>query len=63
MSATVDITEASWKGVADELASALRATILRNPNVSRPDWERAQIALGHYEVAAGEPPAPVPPPD
>jgi hypothetical protein len=56
MRSTVDVT-ASWQEVADELATALRAAILRNPTVSARDWERAQTALGHYENAGGERPA------
>jgi len=62
MSPIVEITETSWRGVADELAIALRATILRNPTVSAQDWERAQAALGRYEDAGGEQPAKLPPP-
>lgn len=58
---TVDI-EARWRGVADELATALRATILRNPTVSARDWERAQAALGRYEHADDERPAALSPP-
>ena len=46
--------EAGWRSVADELASALRATILRNPTVTARDWDQAQAALGRYERAGGE---------
>jgi hypothetical protein len=46
-------SEAGWRSVADELASALRATILRNPTVTARDWEQAQAALGRYERAGG----------
>jgi hypothetical protein len=46
--------EAGWQNVADELASALRATILRNPTVTARDWDRAQAALRRYERAGGE---------
>jgi hypothetical protein len=46
-----------WQAIADELAAALRTTMLRNPTVSALDWSRAQTALGHYESAGG----PVPP--
>ena len=46
--------EAGWQNVADELASALRATILRNPTVTARDWNQAQAALGRYERAGGE---------
>jgi hypothetical protein len=57
--------EAGWQSVADELASALRATILRNPTVTARDWDQAQAALGRYERAGGERPAesPGPPED
>lgn len=55
-------TETSWQKVADELASALRATILRNPNVTARDWDQAQAALGRYERAGGERPADLPAP-
>jgi hypothetical protein len=47
-------SEAGWRSVADELASALRATILRNPGVTARDWDQAQTALGRYERAGGE---------
>ena len=53
-------TDAGWRRVADELASALRATILRNPTVTARDWEQAQAALGRYERAGGELPATLP---
>ena len=53
-------SEAGWQSVADELASALRATILRNPTVTARDWEQAQAALGRYERAGGEEPAELP---
>ncbi|HEY4409662.1 MAG TPA: hypothetical protein VGO87_07255 [Acidimicrobiia bacterium] len=55
-----DSTEAAWQGVAAELASALRATILRNPSVSAQDWDRAQAALGRYDRATGEKAAALP---
>jgi hypothetical protein len=53
--APVSSTEAEWKAVADELAFALQATILRNPNLAARDWERAHAALGEYEKVAGAP--------
>ena len=62
MSAAVSVTEAGWRGVADELASALRATILRNPTVTARDWERAQAALARYEGAGGGRPVTLPEP-
>jgi hypothetical protein len=55
-------SEARWRSVADELAVALRATILRNPTVTARDWEQAQAALGRYERAGGEAPAELPGP-
>ena len=48
--------------VADELATALRTTILRNPTVTARDWDQAQTALGRYERAGGERPAALPEP-
>jgi hypothetical protein len=48
-------TEAEWHAVADELAIALQATILRNPNLTARDWDRAHAALGQYERVAGGP--------
>lgn len=50
-------TETPWRGVADELASALRATILRNPTVTARDYAQATAALGRYEQVGGEVPA------
>lgn len=50
----VDGTETSWRGVADELASALRAMMLRNPAVTTRDWNQAQAALGRYELAGDD---------
>ncbi len=47
----VNGTEADWRGVADELATALRAMMLRNPTVTALDWNRAETALGRYERA------------
>lgn len=52
--------EAVWQAIADELAAALRTTMLRNPTVSAQDWDRAQAALGRYECAGGEVPAVLP---
>jgi hypothetical protein len=53
MSPSTTITGADWQSVADELAGALRATILRNPTVKARDWERAKTALEGYERAGG----------
>jgi hypothetical protein len=54
MTPDLSATEARWRGVADELASALRATVLRNPTVTARDWDQARAALGRYEQAGGE---------
>ena len=51
---TATITGADWQALADELAHALRATILRNPTVSSRDWDRARTALERYETAGGQ---------
>ena len=40
-----------WQAVADELAGALRTTMLRNPNLVPRDWDRASAALERYEGA------------
>lgn len=53
-SPTATITGSDWKALADELASALRATILRNPTVTSYDWDRARTALERYESAGGQ---------
>ena len=37
-----------WEAVADELAGALRTTMLRNPNLTPRDWDRASAALERY---------------
>ena len=37
-----------WQAVADELASVLRTTMLRNPNLTALDWDRASAALDRY---------------
>ncbi|HEU5448480.1 MAG TPA: hypothetical protein VFW57_05660 [Acidimicrobiia bacterium] len=55
-------TETAWRGVADQLASALRATILRNPTVSARDYSQAEAALGRYEQAGGQQPVELPDP-
>ena len=58
MKSAVKTDQADWQAIAGELASALRATMLRNPTVSSEDWGRAQAALGRYESARGAvPPA------
>ena len=62
MGSNANNSETGWRSVADELATALRATILRNPTVTSRDWERAQAALGRYERAGGEEPVALPEP-
>lgn len=54
MSETVGImTEdaVDWQAVADELAGALRTTMLRNPTLAPRDWDRANAALERYDGA------------
>jgi hypothetical protein len=46
---TADVTD--WQAVADELASALRTTMLRNPNLAARDWDLASAALQRYDGA------------
>jgi hypothetical protein len=41
-----------WERVADQLAGALRTTMLRNPNLTALDWDRASAALERYDDAA-----------
>jgi hypothetical protein len=40
-----------WQAVADELAGALRTTMLRNPSLAARDWDRASAALERYTGA------------
>jgi hypothetical protein len=40
-----------WQAVADELAGALRTTMLRNPTLATRDWDRASAALERYDGA------------
>ena len=49
-------TDGGWRTVADDLALVLRATMLRNPNLTPRDWDRAHAALERYESAGGEMP-------
>lgn len=44
-------TSIDWQAVADELAGALRTTMLRNPTLNARDWDRASAALERYEGA------------
>ena len=40
-----------WQAVADELAGALRTTMLRNSSLAARDWDRASAALERYDGA------------
>ena len=60
---TMMIPGATWQAVADDLAEALQATMLRNPNLTARGWSRAHAALQRYERSAGgksSPPAEAP---
>ena len=50
-SATLTENTIDWQAVADELAGALRTTMLRNPTLTARDWARASAALERYEGA------------
>ena len=50
-SATLMENTIDWQAVADELAGALRTTMLRNPTLTARDWARASAALERYEGA------------
>ncbi len=50
---TVGVTETDWRAVADELATALRQALLRNPSLPAWAWEQGQAALGRYDNASG----------
>ena len=54
--ATLPTPETDWQAVANELADALRQTMLRNPFLTAPGWDRARAALGRYEEANGSRP-------
>jgi len=45
--------DVDWRAVADELASALGETMLRNPNLTSRGWDRGHGALQRYDSAAG----------
>ena len=47
---TADVSH--WQALADELAGSLRTTMLRNPNLTARDWDRASAALARYDDAA-----------
>jgi len=46
---TVADNGTDWRGVADELATALRQALLRNPSLPAWAWERGQAALDRYD--------------
>ncbi len=50
-SANTDVVADDWQAVADELAGALRTTMLRNPTLMPRDWDRASAALERYDGA------------
>ena len=45
--------EVDWRAVADELASALEETMLRNPSLTSRGWDRGRGALQRYDSASG----------
>ena len=47
----VNADTVDWQAVADELAGALRTTMLRNPTLTSRDWARASAALERYDGA------------
>ena len=50
---TVTATGTDWRAVADELATALRQALLRNPSLPAWAWDQGQAALGRYDNASG----------
>lgn len=50
-SAQMNGNAVDWQAVADELAGALRTTMLRNPTLMARDWDRASAALERYDGA------------
>jgi hypothetical protein len=50
---TVAMTGTEWRGLADELATALRQALLRNPSLPAWAWEQGQTALHRYDNASG----------
>lgn len=50
-------TGADWRTVADELATALRQALLRNPSLPAWAWDQGQAALKRYDDATGKIPA------
>ena len=51
MAAAITDNPIDWEAVADELAGALRTTMLRNPTLNARDWDRASAALERYQGA------------
>ena len=49
---TMSPPEVDWRAMADELASALEETMLRNPTLTPRGWERGHAALEHYDRAS-----------
>jgi hypothetical protein len=50
---TTKPAEVDWRTLADELASALEETMLRNPNLTPRGWDRGHGALQRYDRASG----------
>ena len=50
---TVTAEGTDWRGVADELGTALRQALLRNPSLPAWAWEQGQAALRRYDDARG----------
>ena len=50
---TVTATETDWHAVADQLATALRQALLRNPSLPAWAWDQGQAALNRYDTASG----------
>jgi hypothetical protein len=50
---TTSPTEVDWRALAEELASALEETMLRNPNLTPRGWDRGHRALRSYATASG----------
>lgn len=42
-----------WRVIADELGTALRQALLRNPSLPAWAWEQGQAALNRYDSASG----------
>lgn len=46
---TVTATGTEWQAVADDLATALRQALLRNPSLPARAWAQGQAALRRYD--------------